>query len=60
MNKYFNNVCLINEERDRHNITYKYRYEKKMVNEEENQLEIYPGKVEGDVGKSLLDAYLFR
>lgn len=44
-NTSFNNVCLISEERDRHNITHKFRYEKKMINEEENQLEIFPGKV---------------
>ena len=35
----------INEEKDPHGIMYKYKYEQKMANEEDNQLEIHDGKV---------------
>ena len=31
-----------------------------MMNEEENQLEIYDGKVEGDIGSKLMQAFTFR
>jgi hypothetical protein len=59
-NRKFNQICLIDEDRDPHNITFKYKYEKKMIDEEENQLEIYSGKVEGDVGNKMMEAFAFR
>ena len=39
-NKYLEQLISMNEEKDPHSIKYKYKYEKRMANEEDNQLEV--------------------
>lgn len=37
-NKYLKQLTSMNEEKDPHSIKYKYKYEKRMANEDDNQL----------------------
>jgi hypothetical protein len=58
-NKNCQDICLIGEEKDRHSLGYKYQYIKKAEGQD-GQLEIYDGKLQGDVGKNLWDALEFK
>jgi hypothetical protein len=49
----------LNEEKDPHSIKFKYKHEKMMLNQEDNQLEISEGKVTGDCSKEVIHAFKY-
>jgi hypothetical protein len=49
----------LNEEKDPHSIKFKYKHEKTMIVEDDNQLEISEGKVTGDWSKEIVNAFKY-